>query len=98
MTLDIQYLLNIAIGLLSVVAGYLFARNQDHEKRIQRIEDVYAKETEKLSKTMEEVKKELAELTLYVHQKMHDDANRQSYTDKLIDLMYKRMVKDEPNN
>jgi len=95
MTFDPIYLINTMLLVLGGVSMYLFKGLQDHEKRVQRIEDVYALEVEKLSKHLEEVKKELHELTKYVHQKMHDDVNRQEYTNKLIDLMYKKMLNSE---
>jgi hypothetical protein len=95
MTLDINMIIGMSFTVLSGVSVYLFTVSQDHEKRIQKVEDVYTRETEKLIASVEDLKKQLAELTAYVHQKMHDDVNQRSYTDKIIDLMYKKIFKED---
>ena len=95
MTLDNITFLHYAITVVGGVAIYLFTKTVDHEKRIQRVEDVYTRETERLIVSLDEVKRDLSQLTQYVHQKMHDDVNKQAYTEKLINLMYKKLMEEE---
>lgn len=63
MTLDIQYVLNIILGAVTVVAGWLLARVQEHEKRVQRIEDVYTIKFEDLKAEFKDMEAKIDRLT-----------------------------------
>jgi len=40
MQLEFQYLFNLGIMALAGIATYLFNKSQDHERRVQKLEDV----------------------------------------------------------
>jgi hypothetical protein len=68
MQIEIQYIINVAFGIVSGIAIYLFNQSNQHEKRIQKIEDVQSIKIEDLKKDFEAMEKKIDALTKAVNE------------------------------
>ncbi len=76
---------NWILGGVSGFAIYLFTNQQDHSKRILIMES-------KMD-TLHEMKQDLKELKEYVHKTVHDNKNKETYINTLIEQIYKHLSK-----
>ena len=94
MSLDFQYVFNLGVMALVGVAAYLFNKLQDHEKRIQKVEDVTAikiddliTKVDKLEVTNEKLEVKINELAHNIHQ----EKNVESQMVQALNLLYKEL-------
>jgi hypothetical protein len=80
MMIEIQPIINAAFGGISAVAFWFFARVQDHEKRIQKIEDLHTQGIDDLKQDLKEIEVKfdkmqstLNDLTLKINTKSYND-------------------------
>lgn len=68
MTLEIQYVINVVFGVVSGIGIYLFNQVNQHEKRIQKIEDVQGIKIDELRHNFEIMETKIDALTKAVNQ------------------------------
>lgn len=68
MQIEIQYIINVAFGCVTAVAVYLYNLVMQHEKRIQKIEDVQSIKIDDLKKDFEAMEKKIDALTIAVQE------------------------------
>jgi phage-related tail protein len=68
MTVELQPIINLAFGIVSGVCIWFFNKSADHEKRIQKIEDVQGNAIENLEKTVEKLEGKVDELAKSVNE------------------------------
>lgn len=68
MTIEVQYIFNLALGGVTAVAVYLYNLVMQHEKRIQKIEDVQSIKIDDLKKDFEAMEKKIDALTQAVQE------------------------------
>jgi uncharacterized coiled-coil protein SlyX len=80
MMVELQPLINTAFGIVSAVAVWFFARVQDHEKRVQKIEDLHTQGIDDLKQDLKEIEIKfdkmqdtLNDLTLKINNKSYND-------------------------
>lgn len=99
MTLEFQHVFNLGIMALSGVATYLFNKSQDHERRIQKVEDITSikidtliEKVNDLEKTQEKLEVKIAELA----HNLHKEKNVESQLTQTLALLLKKLS-DETN-
>ena len=93
------FIAGIFWSIVSGVVIYVFTRSSDHEKRIQRIEDVQGSKIDNLAKDLHEFKNEMSkkidDLTFMVHK----DKNMEGQLNQTLGLLLKQLTKhDEADN
>jgi uncharacterized protein YlxW (UPF0749 family) len=68
MTVELQPIINLAFGTVSGICLWFFNKSADHEKRIQKIEDVQGNAIQKLEKTVEKLEQKIDNLTLAINE------------------------------
>lgn len=68
MTIDLQYFFNMILGVVGSIACYLFFQVSQHEKRIQKIEDVQSMKIDELKRDMEQMERKIDALTHAVNE------------------------------
>jgi hypothetical protein len=68
MTIEVQYIFNLVLGGVTAIAVYLFNLVMQHEKRIQKIEDVQSIKIDDLKKDFEAMEKKIDALTQAVQE------------------------------
>jgi hypothetical protein len=68
MTIEVQYIFNLVLGGVTAIAVYLFNLVMQHEKRIQKIEDVQSIKINDLKKDFEAMEKKIDALTQAVQE------------------------------
>lgn len=63
MTVELQPIVNIVFGIVSAVCIWFFNKSNDHEKRIQKIEDVQGNAIKDLEKTVDKLEHKIDGLT-----------------------------------
>jgi outer membrane murein-binding lipoprotein Lpp len=61
--MSFQDIFNAVLGLLSVVGAFLFGKVQDHEKRIQKIEDVQGLKIDALRQDFQDLESRIDKLS-----------------------------------
>jgi len=95
MTIDFQY---IAYGLIAVIFGWIIydikdlkASSKDHEKRIQKVEDLHGRDIEEIKRILTELSSEVKALTKYIHKDNHDLVNFIKQQGDIIQLMHRHL-------
>ena len=94
MTIELQPIFNLAISGLIGVALYFFKMSQNHEKRIQKIEDISSMKFEHLIEEIQDLKKQIEHVTLMV-EKTIDTENNMSMA---VDLLVSHLKKSNEKN
>lgn len=58
---------NIFLSAIAAVAVYLFSKSNDHEKRIQKIEDVQGTKLDNLTEKVDEIERSIRKLSEDIH-------------------------------
>ena len=96
MNLEFQYIFNLGIMALAGIATYLFNKVSDHEKRIQKVEDVTAikiddliSKVDKLELSNEKLEVKIEELAHNIHK----EKNVESQLTVTLGLVLKELQK-----
>jgi len=84
MTIELQPIFNLAISALVGVALYFFKMSQNHEKRIQKMEDIFAIKIEHLIVEIENMKKQIEHLSIVVEKTVETESNMSMAVDLLV--------------
>jgi hypothetical protein len=76
------------------IVVYLFTRSADHEKRIQRIEDVQGSKIDLLSKDLNDFKKEMSSKIDGLTSMVHKDKNMEGQLNHTLGLLLKELTKN----
>lgn len=94
MTIDIQQIINILAPFFIGLCLYFFKIVQGHEKRIQKMEDIFAIKIEHLIAEIEIMKKQIDHLSSVVEKTVTVESNMS----KAVDLLVKELkLKNEKN-
>jgi type II secretory pathway component PulM len=93
MTVELQPIFNLAISALVGVAIYFFKMVQNHEKRIQKVEDIFSIKFEHLITEIESMKKEVEHLSKMVHKA----ANQETNMNTALNMLIEKLKDDEKN-
>lgn len=63
----VLFIASIAISILGVVAKYLFGKIQDHEKRVQKVEDLHGNKLDSLEKKIDQMQITIQTLANNLH-------------------------------
>lgn len=94
MTVDANTLIGLGFSILSGVGIYFFARTSDHEKRIQRIEDVQGNTIEGLKEDVNELSKKVDTLTEKVNilaANVHNKKNIDGQLSQTLNLILRKL-------
>jgi hypothetical protein len=98
MMVELQPVMNVLLGAVSAVAVYLFQQQQNHEKRIQKIEDVHAvkldhlvNKVDKMELQNQELDKKITELSYNIHR----EKNSENALVQAINLLITTIDKDD---
>jgi hypothetical protein len=98
MALEFQYLFNLGIMALAGVATYLFNKIQDHEKRIQKVEDVTSIKIDSLIDKVDKLEisneKLNVNFTELVHN-IHKEKKVENELTQTLSLLLKKLTQDE---
>jgi hypothetical protein len=81
-------------SVLSGIVIYLFTRSSDHEKRIQRIEDVQGTKIDNLAKDLNDFKKEMGSKIDGLTSMVHKDKNMEGQLNQTLTLLLKELTKN----
>jgi len=98
MQLEMQSILNLAIGAVGAVATYLFVQSSNHEKRIQKIEDVQGIKIDELKKDFEEMERKIDKLTENVSTlsaNVHKSKNEENALNTTLQAILKYLNKED---
>jgi glutamate dehydrogenase/leucine dehydrogenase len=102
MTSIFLFIAGIAISFLGAVTKYLFDSRQDHEKRIQKIEDIQGTEIEKLGVEIKDLKTEVKEDVRKINEKIdilskhiHNEKNVESQIEVTLRLLLKHLEESD---
>lgn len=87
MQLEFQYIFNLGIMALAGVATYLFNKVQDHERRVQKLEDIHTIKIDQLSKQIVELEAKVDVLA----DNIHKERNQENQLTQAINLLYKEL-------
>jgi ferritin len=87
MHLEFQYIFNLGIMALAGVATYLFNKNQDHERRIQKLEDIHTIKIDLLSRQIVELEAKFDVLADNINR----EKNQENQLTQAINLLYKEL-------
>ena len=89
---------NIAFALITLVFGWVIndiKKNKesinDHEKRIQHVEDLHGRDIDEIKKLLKELSEEVKAMNKYVHRENHDLINLVTQQKNAIDLVNKHI-------
>lgn len=95
MTIDFQY---IAYGLIAVIFGWIIydikdlkASSKDHEKRIQKVEDLHGRDIEEIKRILTELSSEVKALNTYIHRDNNDLVNFIKQQGDMIKLLHNHL-------
>lgn len=94
MNIDINTLIGLGFSVISGVGIYLFTRTSDHEKRIQRIEDVQGNTIEGLKEDVYALTKKVDTLTEKVNvlaANVHNKKNIDGQINQTLTLVLKKL-------
>lgn len=101
MNLEFQYIFNLGIMALAGIATYLFNKVSDHEKRIQKVEDVTAikiddliTKVDKLEVSNEKLEQRMAEIAHNIHK----EKNVENQLTMTLNLVLKELQKKHETN
>ena len=96
MQLEFQYIFNLGIMALAGIATYLFNKSQDHERRVQKLEDVTSikiddliTKVDKLEVSNEKLEQRMAEIAHNIHK----EKNVESQLTVTLGLVLKELQK-----
>lgn len=92
MTLEASTIIGLGFTTISGIAIYLFTRSTDHEKRIQRIEDVQGSQVKELKDELHELSTKVQELTDKVNI-MAANIHNQKNTDNVLNMTLSQILK-----
>jgi hypothetical protein len=79
--------------ILSGFTVYIFTRNSDHEKRIQRIEDVQGSKIDTLTQDLKDFKHDVSQKLDALYVMVHKDKNVEDQLNKTLNLLLKELTK-----
>lgn len=82
------------ITFLGGVSKYLFDKNQDHEKRIQKIEDIHGNKFETLEKKIDNLEVSIQNLA----SNLHKEKNQEHNLTIAITKLYQHLERNEKSN
>ena len=94
MSIDSNTLIGLGFSILSGVGIYFFTRTSDHEKRIQRIEDVQGNTIEGLKEDVNELSKKVDTLTEKVNilaANVHNKKNIDGQLSQTLNLILRKL-------
>lgn len=95
MQLEFQYIFNLGIMIVGGVAMYLFGRTQDHEKRIQKVEDVQGTKLDRLTNDFENFQVEMRAQLKTISDNIHKKNNTENTTDKTLKALLNYLERNE---
>lgn len=96
------FIAGVFISFLGAVSKYLFDKVQDHEKRIQSIEDVQGSKIDQLGEKIKDLRDEFRTDVKAINEKIdalathiHKEKNQENQLTQAITLLYKHLEKHE---
>lgn len=90
----ILYVLSILTAVLGFFSKYLFDKVQDHEKRVQKMEDIHGDKLELLEKKIDKLEISIQNLA----NNLHKEKNQEHQLSIAITNLYKFLEKNEKDN
>lgn len=90
----ILYVLSILTAVLGFFSKYLFDKVQDHEKRVQKMEDVHGNKFEALEKKIDRLEISIQNLA----NNLHKEKNEEFQLTMAITNLYKFLERNEKDN
>ncbi len=88
-------LINYAVAIVCAVATFLLLKFLDHEKRIQKIEDVQGVKLDNISTELKEFQKEVRDKLNELTDMVHREKNQENQLDKTLTLLLQELSKDK---
>lgn len=93
------FVAGVAVSFLGAVSKYLFDKVQDHEKRIQKIEDVQGTKLDNISSELKDFKHDVASKLDALTNMIHKEKNQENVLNNTLTLLLKELEKrDERTN
>lgn len=90
----ILYVLSILTAVLGFFSKYLFDKVQDHEKRVQKMEDIHGDKLELLEKKIDKLEISIQNLA----NNLHKEKNEEFQLTMAITNLYKFLERNEKDN
>jgi len=84
MTIELQQIFNVLMPFFIGICLYFFKVVQGHEKRIQKMEDIFAIKIEHLIVEIENMKKQIEHLSIVVEKTVETESNMSMAVDLLV--------------
>lgn len=81
--------------IVSGVTVWLHSRCQDHEKRIQRIEDVQGTKIDRLAQDLQEFKHEVTEKLEVLTGMVHREKNQEQQINTTLKLLLEHLIRED---
>ncbi len=72
------------------VSIYFFKVSQNHEQRIQKVEDIFSIKFEHLMKEIDDMKHEITNLTTMVNKQANNESNMKNAVDLLLQKLLEK--------
>lgn len=88
MTADqIQFIVWIVLLILSATGGFLFNKVLDHEKRIQRVEDVQGTKIDAIGLKVDRLEETVKELSINIHKEKNMESQFTAVMQSILHFM-----------
>jgi len=87
MNLEFQYIFNLGIMALAGIATYLFNKSQDHERRVQKLEDVTSIKIDDLINKVDKLEVSNEKLEVKIEELAHNLHKEKNAENQLTSVM-----------
>ena len=94
MQLEFQYIFNLGIMAIGGIAMYLFGKSQDHEKRIQKVEDIQGTKLDRLTTDFEKFQLDINLKLTKISEEIHKKNGTDNAIDKTMNAVLKHLEKE----
>ena len=91
------FVAGLVVSFLAAVSKYLFDKVSDHEKRIQKIEDIQGNKLDVLSLEFKEFKHDINEKLETLKDMVHKNRNLENQMSTMLSILVKRHARDTKN-
>ena len=92
------FIAGIAVSFLGAVSKYLFDKVSDHEKRIQKVEDVQGTKIDQLGREIHELKNDVSKMNRKIDElasHVHKEKNVENQLNTTLKLILERLTADD---
>ena len=92
------FIAGLAVSFLGAVSKYLFDKVSDHEKRIQKVEDVQGTKIDQLGREIHELKTDVSKMARKIDElasHVHKEKNVENQLNTTLKLILERLTADD---